>query len=80
MLPEPTEDTNANRRQVLETWIGPDCQSFYCPFGDRYCSYCYPDLDAASKKAAYCPMCMKDKEHTCLLKDSCMPGAGRQAA
>ena len=80
MLPEPTEDTNANMRQVLENWIGPDCQSFYCPFADRYCSYCYPDQDAASRKAAYCPRCMKDKEYACFLKDLRMPGAGRQAA
>lgn len=80
MLPEATEDTNANRRHVLETWIGPDCQSFYCPFGDRYCRSCYPDLDAASKKAAYCPKCMGNREHTCLAKRSCMSRAGRRAA
>jgi hypothetical protein len=80
MLPEATEDTNTNRRQVLETWIGPDCQSFYCPFGDRYCRDCYPDLDAASRKAAYCPMCMLNKEYACLLKDLRMTRARSKEA
>ncbi len=80
MLPEPTEDTNANRRQVFETWIGPDYQSFYCPFGDRYCRDCYPDLDSASRKGAYCPMCMKNKEYACFLEDLSMPEAGGKAA
>lgn len=79
-LPKATQNIVLNRLQVFERWIGLDCHSFYCPFGDRYCRHCYPDLDAASRKAAYCPMCMLNKEYICLLKDLRVTRARRKEA